>query len=189
MIESQSVSVVRQLKKLETAKTHGFEKPKPVSYTLCNVDSYSVWQYYIQFLCGVYLMDMQVILGGGRKYMYPKETPDVEYPNEKQHYGTRKDGRNLIDEWKERMKEKASDFLCFFFLPPSVSHLTNCLCFPTWLELTTAVFISDLLFYRTYSPASEVDDLADCSAKAVHGSIHLASLLDLKKNKYISDLL
>lgn len=75
---------------------------------------------YIQSLGGVYLMDVQVIMGGGRKYMYPKDTPDVEYPNEKQHYGTRKDGRNLIDEWKERMKEKVSAFLCFFFLPPIV---------------------------------------------------------------------
>lgn len=85
-------------------------------------------------------MHVQVIMGGGRKYMYPKDTPDVEYPNEKQHYGTRKDGRNLIDEWKERMKEKVSAFLWFFFLPPSFTHLASCLCFSTRLELTTSLY-------------------------------------------------
>lgn len=79
-------------------------------------------QHYIQFLCGVYLMGVQVILGGGRKYMYPKDTPDVEYPNEKQHYGTRKDGRNLIDEWKDRMKEKVSAFLSVFLFPPTLCY-------------------------------------------------------------------
>lgn len=39
---------------------------------------------------------MQVILGGGRQYMLPRDTPDPEYPSET---GSRKDGKNLIDEW------------------------------------------------------------------------------------------
>lgn len=37
-----------------------------------------------------------MILGGGRKYMFPSDTPDPEYPKEN---GTRKDGRNLVNEW------------------------------------------------------------------------------------------
>lgn len=32
--------------------------------------------------------------------MYPKNTPDVEYPNEYKANGTRRDGRRLVDEWK-----------------------------------------------------------------------------------------
>ncbi|XP_004577255.2 intestinal-type alkaline phosphatase [Ochotona princeps] len=41
-------------------------------------------------------MDIDVILGGGRKYMFPKGTPDPEYPFQS---GTRLDGRNLVEEW------------------------------------------------------------------------------------------
>ncbi|XP_016158991.1 PREDICTED: alkaline phosphatase, tissue-nonspecific isozyme [Ficedula albicollis] len=45
--------------------------------------------------------DIEVILGGGRKYMYPKNVTDVEYPHEEKHRGTRLDGRNLVQAWKE----------------------------------------------------------------------------------------
>ncbi len=38
-------------------------------------------------------------MGGGRKYMFPKNTSDVEYPDIAKHSGTRKDGRNLVQEW------------------------------------------------------------------------------------------
>ncbi|KAL2090481.1 hypothetical protein ACEWY4_012744 [Coilia grayii] len=55
--------------------------------------------------------EINVIMGGGRKYMYPKDTPDVEYPNEKAHYGTRRDGRSLVNEWKERMKDKRAHYV------------------------------------------------------------------------------
>ncbi|KAL1770695.1 alkaline phosphatase, placental-like [Sigmodon hispidus] len=44
-------------------------------------------------------MDIDVILGGGRKFMFPKGTPDQEYPNNTDQAGTRLDGRNLIQEW------------------------------------------------------------------------------------------
>ncbi|NXU03205.1 PPBT protein, partial [Buphagus erythrorhynchus] len=44
---------------------------------------------------------LQVILGGGRKYMYPKNVSDVEYPHEEKHRGTRLDGRNLVQAWQE----------------------------------------------------------------------------------------
>ncbi|XP_072522279.1 alkaline phosphatase, tissue-nonspecific isozyme [Salminus brasiliensis] len=50
--------------------------------------------------------DINVIMGGGRKFMLPKNMSDVEYPGEKKHSGTRKDGRNLIQEWTDRMKDK-----------------------------------------------------------------------------------
>ncbi|XP_077167668.1 alkaline phosphatase, tissue-nonspecific isozyme [Paroedura picta] len=46
--------------------------------------------------------DIEVIMGGGRKYMFPKNTSDVEYPNEEKYRGTRLDNRNLIDVWKEK---------------------------------------------------------------------------------------
>ncbi|NXC87353.1 PPBT protein, partial [Cercotrichas coryphoeus] len=45
--------------------------------------------------------EIEVILGGGRKYMYPKNVTDVEYPHEEKHRGTRLDGRNLVQAWKE----------------------------------------------------------------------------------------
>uniref|UniRef100_A0A671MVI8 Alkaline phosphatase n=1 Tax=Sinocyclocheilus anshuiensis TaxID=1608454 RepID=A0A671MVI8_9TELE len=46
--------------------------------------------------------DIDVIMGGGRRNMYPRNTPDVEYPGDKKHNGTRKDGRNLVGEWIDR---------------------------------------------------------------------------------------
>ncbi|NWV60989.1 PPBT protein, partial [Malurus elegans] len=44
---------------------------------------------------------IEVILGGGRKYMYPKNVSDVEYPHEEKHRGTRLDRRNLVQAWRE----------------------------------------------------------------------------------------
>ncbi|XP_053169044.1 intestinal-type alkaline phosphatase 1-like isoform X2 [Hemicordylus capensis] len=44
----------------------------------------------------VHNTDIDVILGGGRTYMMPRETWDPEYPKEK---GSRKDGLNLIEKW------------------------------------------------------------------------------------------
>ncbi|XP_063297789.1 intestinal-type alkaline phosphatase [Pelobates fuscus] len=44
-------------------------------------------------------VDIDVILGGGRKYMTPKGTPDPEYPTDAKQNGLRRDGRNLIEEW------------------------------------------------------------------------------------------
>ncbi|NWW76883.1 PPBT protein, partial [Climacteris rufus] len=45
--------------------------------------------------------DIEVILGGGRKYMFPKNASDVEYPHEEKHRGTRLDRRNLVQAWQE----------------------------------------------------------------------------------------
>ncbi|XP_015743663.1 intestinal-type alkaline phosphatase isoform X2 [Python bivittatus] len=44
-------------------------------------------------------VDLTVVLGGGRKYMTPKGTPDPEYPTSSAANGTRNDNRNLIEEW------------------------------------------------------------------------------------------
>ncbi|XP_062821827.1 alkaline phosphatase, tissue-nonspecific isozyme [Anolis carolinensis] len=46
--------------------------------------------------------DIEVIMGGGRKYMFPKNTSDVEYPEEEKYRGTRLDGRNLVEEWRRK---------------------------------------------------------------------------------------
>ncbi|XP_033884090.3 alkaline phosphatase-like [Acipenser ruthenus] len=45
--------------------------------------------------------DIEVIMGGGRKYMTPQSTPDPEYPTDPNSQGRRLDGVNLIDKWKE----------------------------------------------------------------------------------------
>lgn len=39
-------------------------------------------------------------MGGGRKYMFPKNRTDVEYDLDEKARGTRLDGLNLIDIWK-----------------------------------------------------------------------------------------
>ncbi|CAH6791888.1 Alpi [Phodopus roborovskii] len=44
-------------------------------------------------------MDIDVILGGGRKFMFPKGTPDPEYLNDTAQSGTRLDGQNLVQKW------------------------------------------------------------------------------------------
>ncbi|NXG78969.1 PPBT protein, partial [Baryphthengus martii] len=45
--------------------------------------------------------DIEVILGGGRKYMFPKNASDVEYPQEDKHRGTRLDRRDLVQAWHD----------------------------------------------------------------------------------------
>lgn len=55
--------------------------------------------------------NIDVILGGGRKYMFPKNTSDVEYPSIAKHSGTRKDGRNLVQEWTDKMKDKKGHYV------------------------------------------------------------------------------
>ncbi|KAM3923097.1 alkaline phosphatase, tissue-nonspecific isozyme-like [Leptodactylus fuscus] len=46
--------------------------------------------------------DIEVIMGGGRKYMYPEGTPDVEYPEDPNANGTRLDGQDLVKLWKKK---------------------------------------------------------------------------------------
>ncbi|XP_053316340.1 intestinal-type alkaline phosphatase-like [Spea bombifrons] len=52
----------------------------------------------------IHNVDIDVILGGGRKYMTPIGTPDPEYPRDEKQDGQRKDGRNLIEEWLKKHK-------------------------------------------------------------------------------------
>ncbi|XP_036623697.1 intestinal-type alkaline phosphatase 1-like [Trichosurus vulpecula] len=47
-------------------------------------------------------VDIDVILGGGRKYMFPEGTPDPEYPNLSSEDGIRKDGEDLVQKWLDR---------------------------------------------------------------------------------------
>ncbi|NXR63183.1 PPBI phosphatase, partial [Rhadina sibilatrix] len=49
----------------------------------------------------VHNVDINVILGGGRKYMTPVGTPDPEYPTNSGQNGIREDGKNLINIWLE----------------------------------------------------------------------------------------
>ncbi|KAF7479142.1 Hypothetical predicted protein [Marmota monax] len=44
-------------------------------------------------------MDIDMILGGGRKFMFPKGTPDPEYPSDTTQNGIRLDGGDLVQEW------------------------------------------------------------------------------------------
>lgn len=53
------------------------------------------------------MRSVQVILGGGRQYMYPKTMQDPEYPT---YRGSREDGKNLILEW---VKDKKVGFRPF----------------------------------------------------------------------------
>ncbi|NXH22970.1 PPBI phosphatase, partial [Bucco capensis] len=49
----------------------------------------------------VHNVDINVILGGGRKYMTPMGTQDPEYPTHTSQNGIREDGNNLINMWLE----------------------------------------------------------------------------------------
>uniref|UniRef100_A0A3Q3KR10 Alkaline phosphatase n=1 Tax=Mastacembelus armatus TaxID=205130 RepID=A0A3Q3KR10_9TELE len=55
--------------------------------------------------------NIDVIMGGGRKFMFPKNKTDVEYPDVAKHSGTRKDSRNLVQEWIDRMKDKRGHYV------------------------------------------------------------------------------
>ncbi|XP_053362691.1 alkaline phosphatase, tissue-nonspecific isozyme [Clarias gariepinus] len=55
--------------------------------------------------------DIDVIIGGGRKYMTPKGTPDPEYPTDPSSAGVREDNRNLIDEWINMKKGKVARYV------------------------------------------------------------------------------
>ncbi|XP_019953907.1 intestinal-type alkaline phosphatase [Paralichthys olivaceus] len=49
-------------------------------------------------------VEIDVILGGGRQYMFPNNVKDPEYPD---YRGDRRDGQNLVSEWlKKKMRAK-----------------------------------------------------------------------------------
>ncbi|KAG9482689.1 hypothetical protein GDO78_011376 [Eleutherodactylus coqui] len=56
--------------------------------------------------------DIEVIMGGGRKYMFPKNTPDLEHPKDDRANGTRQDGLNLTQVWREKKpKDKVARYI------------------------------------------------------------------------------
>ncbi|CAK8671328.1 unnamed protein product [Clavelina lepadiformis] len=52
--------------------------------------------------------DIQVILGGGRAHMTPVSKRDEEF---RRSYGERRDGRNLIREWRRSLKEYNASYV------------------------------------------------------------------------------
>uniref|UniRef100_A0A672IRD8 Alkaline phosphatase n=1 Tax=Salarias fasciatus TaxID=181472 RepID=A0A672IRD8_SALFA len=57
-------------------------------------------------------IDIDVIIGGGRKYMTPKGTQDPEYPWDYSSRGQRTDGRDLIKEWQSsKMAGKVANYV------------------------------------------------------------------------------
>ncbi|XP_019713482.1 alkaline phosphatase, tissue-nonspecific isozyme [Hippocampus comes] len=72
--------------------------------------------------------NIDVMMGGGRKYMFPKNTPDVEYPTVEKHNGTRNDGRNLVQEWIDKTKNNKGYYVwsktqLLSLNPANVDHL------------------------------------------------------------------
>uniref|UniRef100_A0A3Q0STX8 Alkaline phosphatase n=1 Tax=Amphilophus citrinellus TaxID=61819 RepID=A0A3Q0STX8_AMPCI len=55
--------------------------------------------------------DIDVIIGGGRKYMTPIGTKDPEYPMDYFSNGKRKDGHNLIQEWQNLKTGKVAHYV------------------------------------------------------------------------------
>ncbi|XP_060798207.1 alkaline phosphatase, tissue-nonspecific isozyme [Neoarius graeffei] len=55
--------------------------------------------------------DIDVIIGGGRKYMTPKGTEDPEYPMDLKSSGKREDERNLINEWITMKEGKVARYV------------------------------------------------------------------------------
>ncbi|XP_066503372.1 alkaline phosphatase, tissue-nonspecific isozyme [Hoplias malabaricus] len=55
--------------------------------------------------------DINVIIGGGRKYMTPRGTADPEYPRDLSARGKREDKRNLIDEWLNMKKDEVAHYV------------------------------------------------------------------------------
>ncbi|XP_061537667.1 alkaline phosphatase, tissue-nonspecific isozyme [Phycodurus eques] len=55
--------------------------------------------------------DIDVIIGGGRKYMTPRGTKDPEYPRDYSSRGKRQDKRNLISEWQNQKIGKVAHYV------------------------------------------------------------------------------
>uniref|UniRef100_A0A3Q4GEI1 Alkaline phosphatase n=1 Tax=Neolamprologus brichardi TaxID=32507 RepID=A0A3Q4GEI1_NEOBR len=97
--------------------------------------------------------DIDVIIGGGRKYMTPTGTKDPEYPTDYFSNGKRKDGRDLIKEWQnlktgkvahyvwnkadfDAVDPETTDYLMgMFFSSFAVHHSPSCLT-PSFLVFT-----------------------------------------------------
>lgn len=107
-------------------------------------------------------------MGGGRRYMFPRNTPDAEYPDMAKHNGTRKDGRNLVKEWTDRMSNKVH------FSSYSLSLQFTSLC---------SLFILPITF--TYLGLQ-----SDCSVTVIHTVLYVRVLylfifLTVQKGHYV----
>ncbi|CAH2248100.1 alkaline phosphatase [Pelobates cultripes] len=84
--------------------------------------------------------DINVILGGGRAYMFKSGTPDPEYPDSTSQQALRKDGLNLTDIWLNQRKnavyvwnkkdfdsvdESKTDYLMGLFEPKDMNYELN----------------------------------------------------------------
>uniref|UniRef100_A0A8C0ZUH4 Alkaline phosphatase n=1 Tax=Castor canadensis TaxID=51338 RepID=A0A8C0ZUH4_CASCN len=104
-------------------------------------------------------MDIDVILGGGRKFMFPKGTPDPEYPTDTTQEGTRLDGRNLVQEWLA--KNQGSRYvwnrtqLMQASQDPSVTHLMG-------------LFEPEHLRYEAYRNHTQDPSLLEVTEVALH---------------------
>ncbi|TRY84112.1 hypothetical protein DNTS_032954 [Danionella cerebrum] len=67
----------------------------------------------------VHNTDINVILGGGRQYMFPKETVDPEYSSVS---GSRLDKTDLVKEWLDKRKEDDTDYLMGLFEPKDTRY-------------------------------------------------------------------
>lgn len=119
---------------------------------------HDIW---LKIVCFCSVVAFQVIMGGGRKYMFPKNKSDVEYPGVAKHSGTRKDGRNLVQEWIDRMKDKVNfsssflslsllfSFLCSFFYLPSYIYIFRS---SKWLAVVTSRTVLYICVFFFFPP-------------------------------------
>ncbi|XP_041506394.1 alkaline phosphatase, germ cell type [Microtus oregoni] len=103
-------------------------------------------------------VDIDVILGGGRKFMFPKGTPDQEYPTNTGQAGTRLDGRNLVQEWLAKHQGARYVWnhteLIQASLDPSVTHLMG-------------LFEPEHMKYDTYRDPTQDPSLVEMTEVAV----------------------
>ncbi|XP_073426259.1 alkaline phosphatase, tissue-nonspecific isozyme-like isoform X3 [Dendrobates tinctorius] len=89
------------------------------------------------------IADIEVILGGGRKYMYPSGTPDIERPQEAGSNGTRRDGQDLVTLWyQKKPPAKVSRYIynrtqLMEIDPMNVDYLMASLSLPSCFLLTS----------------------------------------------------
>ncbi|XP_051010202.1 alkaline phosphatase, germ cell type-like [Acomys russatus] len=102
--------------------------------------------------------DIDVILGGGRKFMFPKGTPDQDYPANPGQAGTRLDGRNLVQEWLAKHQGARYVWnrteLIRASMDPSVTHLMG-------------LFEPEFMKYDIYRDPSQDPSLAEMTEVAV----------------------
>lgn len=85
--------------------------------------------------------------------MFPKNRSDVEYPGVAKHSGTRKDGRDLVQEWIDKTKDKVNFSFSFFALFAS--------------RLSLLLLLSSPITFTYFQVQS------GCGVKHSHHAVHL----------------